>query len=252
MQHNKLSMQLSHNTVLITGGTSGIGLAFAIALKDLDNTVIICGRRAERLEDITLQHPGIITRECDVADTAQREELVQWLVTNYPGTNVLINNAGIQLLTDLTNPCNLDRVRSEIETNLVAPIHLSSLIIPHLKTKSEAAIVNISSGLAFAPLSFMPVYCATKAAIHSISLSLRHQLKDTTVKLFEIAPPAVDTELGHDRRADKSESHGGMPVGEFIDGAVNALKNDIYEAAIGQAEYLRAKREQMFETMNNQ
>ncbi|WP_345947796.1 SDR family NAD(P)-dependent oxidoreductase [Mucilaginibacter sp. PAMB04274] len=244
-------MQLTHNTILITGGTSGIGLAFAKEFKSRENTVIICGRREDRLNEITVQHPGIITRVCDVADAQQREELVQWLVTNYPDVNVLVNNAGIQLLTDLTQPCDLERVRSEIETNLVAPIHLASLMAPHLRDKNGAAIINISSGLAFAPLAFMPVYCATKAAVHSISLSLRHQLKDTHIKVFEIAPPAVDTELGHDRREDKNESHGGMPVDEFIAGAIDALQNDIYEVAIGQAEHLRAKREGMFEVMNN-
>jgi len=243
-------MQLSHNTILITGGTSGIGLAFAKEFKQRDNTVIICGRREDKLEEIMLQHPGIITRVCDVADQNQREELVQWLVTNYPDVNVLINNAGIQLDTDLTNPCNLDRVRAEIETNLVAPIHLSSLMAPHLRDKNGAAIINISSGLAFAPLAFMPVYCATKAAIHSISLSLRHQLKGTHVKVFEIAPPAVDTELGHDRREDKDQSHGGIPVEDFLAGAIDALQNDVYEVAIGQAQQLREKREGMFGMMN--
>jgi uncharacterized oxidoreductase len=244
-------MQLSHNTILITGGTSGIGLAFAKEFKQRDNTVIICGRREDKLEAIMLQHPGIITRVCDVADEKQREELVTWLVTNYPDVNVFINNAGIQLDTDLTNPCNLDRVRLEIETNLVAPIHLSSLMAPHLRDKTGAAIINISSGLAFAPLAFMPVYCATKAAIHSISLSLRHQLKDTHVKVFEIVPPSVDTELGHDRREDKDQSHGGIPVEEFLAGAIDALQNDVYEVAIGQAEHLRAKREELFDVMNS-
>jgi uncharacterized oxidoreductase len=244
------NMQLTHNTILITGGTSGIGLEFAKEFKNRDNTVIICGRREDRLNEIMMEYPGIITRQCDVTDEKQREELVQWLVTSYPDVNVLINNAGIQLLTDLTNPCSLDRVRAEIETNLIAPIHLSSLLAPHLRDKAGAAIINISSGLAFAPLAFMPVYCASKAAIHSISLSLRHQLKDTHVKVFEIAPPAVDTELGQDRREDKSQSHGGMPVTEFMAGAMDALQNDVYEAAIGQAQHLRAKREEMFEAMN--
>ncbi|MFD1256753.1 SDR family oxidoreductase [Mucilaginibacter terrae] len=244
-------MQLTNNTILITGGTSGIGLALALEFKKRDNTVIICGRRQERLDEIAVKHPGIITHTCDVADEQQREELVQWLVTNYPDTNVLVNNAGIQLITDLTKPADLKRVRSEIETNLVAPIHLSSLLATHLSVKNGAAIINISSGLAFAPLAFMPVYCATKAAIHSVSLSLRHQLKDTHVKVFEIAPPAVDTELGHDRREDKNQSHGGMPVDEFITGAIDALQNDNYEAAIGQAGQLREKRELLFDMMNN-
>jgi len=243
-------MQLSHNTILITGGTSGIGLAFAKEFKQRDNTVIICGRRQEKLEEIMLQHPGIITRVCDVADEREREELVEWLVTNYPDVNVLINNAGIQLNTDLTTPVNLNRVRSEIEINLVAPIHLSSLMAPHLRDKNGAAIINISSGLAFAPLAIMPVYCATKAALHSVSLSLRHQLKDTHVKVFEIAPPSVDTELGKSELEDKSQSYEGIPVEEFLAGAIDALQNDVYEAAIGLAEHLRSKREEMFAVMN--
>lgn len=244
-------MQLSHNTILITGGTSGIGLAFAKALKERDNTVIICGRREEKLEEIMLQHPGIITRVCDVTDEKQREELVEWLVTNYPDVNVLINNAGIQLNTDLTVPCNLNRVHTEIETNLVAPIHLSTLLVPHLRDKNGAAIINISSGLAFAPLANMPVYCATKAALHSISLSMRHQLKDTHVKVFEIAPPSVDTELGLSELEDESQAYPGISVEEFMAGAIDALQNDVYEAAIGQAEHLREKREAMFDMMNN-
>lgn len=243
-------MQLSHNTILITGGTSGIGLAFAKEFKQRDNTVIICGRRQEKLEEIMLQHPGIITRVCDVADEREREELVEWLVTNYPDVNVLINNAGIQLNTDLSTPVNLNRVRSEIETNLVAPIHLSSLMAPHLRNKNGAAIINISSGLAFAPLAIMPVYCATKAALHSVSLSLRHQLKDTHVKVFEIAPPSVDTELGKSELEDESQSYEGIPVKEFLAGAIDALQNDVYEAAIGLAEHLRSKSEEMFAVMN--
>ena len=244
-------MQLSHNTILITGGTSGIGLAFAKEFKQRENTVIICGRREDKLEEIMLQHPGIITRVCDVADEKQREELVEWLVTNYPDVNVFINNAGIQLNTDLSTPINLDRVRSEIETNLIAPIHLSSLMAPHLRDKNGAAIINISSGLAYVPLAVMPVYCATKAALHSISLSLRHQLKDTHIKVFEIAPPSVDTELGKNQLEDESQSYEGIPIEEFMAGAIDALQNDVYEAAIGQAQYLRDKREEMFEVMNS-
>jgi uncharacterized oxidoreductase len=244
-------MQLRGNSVLITGGTSGIGLAFAQEFLKEGSNVIITGRRQDRLDQISTQYPGIVVRQSDVADAAQRKELAQWVTQNYPETNILINNAGVQLLTDMTNPVDLDRVRQELETNVVAPVHLTSLMVPHLRTKNHAAVVNISSGLAFSPLAFMPVYCATKAAVHSLSLSLRYQLKDTSVRVFEIAPPAVDTELGQDRRQDKSQSHGGMPVQEFIDGAMNALRNNIYEAAIGPAENQRAKREEMFEVMNS-
>ncbi len=164
--------------------------------------------------------------------------------------NVLINNAGIQLVTDLTKPVDIDLVRMEMETNFIAPVHLASLFAEHLKTARDPAIINISSGLAFVPIAFMPVYCATKAAIHSLTLSLRHQLKNTPVKVFEIAPPSVDTELGHQRREDKTQTHGGIPIQEFLTEAMDALKNDILEAPIGQSKGLRAKREDLFGAMN--
>ncbi|MGN6569264.1 MAG: SDR family NAD(P)-dependent oxidoreductase, partial [Flavipsychrobacter sp.] len=109
----------------------------------------------------------------------------------------------------------------------------------------------ISSGLAFVPLAFMPVYCDTKAAIHSITISLRHQLRDTSVKVFEIAPPSTDTELGHDRRPDKTQTHGGMPISEFITEAMEAIENDTLEAPIAHSKVLHAKREEMFEQMNS-
>ncbi|MGI4751569.1 MAG: SDR family oxidoreductase [Janthinobacterium lividum] len=245
-------MQISNNTILITGGTSGIGLAFAEQFMAAGSKVIICGRREHRLNELQQKYPDLITRKCDVASTSDREELAKWVLQNHPEINILMNNAGIQLLTDMTKPVELNRIQNEIETNVVAPIHLTSLFSQHLATKPAAAIINISSGLAFAPLAFMPVYCATKAAVHSLTLSLRHQLKNTSVKVFEIAPPAVDTELGHDRREDKTQSHGGLPIAEFIAEAMAALKNDVFEAPIGMAKGLREKRETIFEAMNNQ
>src|SRR5919107_4438072 len=243
-------MQIIGNKILITGGTSGIGLAFAKEFLQLGNKVIICGRRQTRLAEIQQQHKEIVTRACDVAKSKDREELADWVIGNFPDVNILINNAGVQLLTDLTKPVDLLRVNSEVETNFIAPIHLSSLFAQHFAAKKEAAIINISSGLAFVPLSFMPVYCATKAAIHSLTLSMRHQLKNTSIKVFEIAPPAVDTELGSDRRQDKSQSHGGLPVSEFIEEAMEAIKNDILEAPIAGAKNSREKREALFSFMN--
>lgn len=244
-------MNTTGNTILITGGTSGIGRAFAEQFIREGNTVIICGRRTERLAQMKEQYPNIIAKRCDINNSEQREELCNWAIKNYPDLNVLINNAGVQLAADVTSPVNLDNVRREVETNLIAPIHIASLMAPHLKTKKDAAIINISSGLAFAPLAFMPVYCATKAAIHSYTMSLRHQLKGTSVKVFEIAPPSTDTELGHERRTDKSQSHGGLPVSQFIAEAKEAIKNDTLEAAIADAKGLRAKREELFEVMNS-
>ena len=244
-------METKGNTVVITGGTSGIGLAFAKEFILAGSKVIICGRREERLKQIAGQYPEVVTRVCDVADTAQRESFAEWVLQNYPETNVLINNAGLQLVVDLTKPVHLERIHNEVEINFVAPIHLSSLFAKHLSAKKQSAIINISSGLAFVPIAFMPVYCATKAAIHSITMSLRYQLKNTPVKVFEIIPPAVDTELGSDRRADKSQTHGGMPVDEFIAGAMNAIENDILEAPVGPAVNLREKAEALFEVMNS-
>ena len=244
-------MKTSGNTILITGGTSGIGLAFAKQFLQDGSTVIICGRRTDRLSQIEKENPGIITKACDIADTAQRDELCKWTLKHYPALNILMNNAGMQLATDLTKPVDLDNVRKEVETNLIAPIHLASLFAPHLATKPEAAIINISSGLAFVPLAFMPIYCATKAAIHSLTLSLRHQMKNTSVKVFEIAPPSTDTELGHERRADKTQSHGGIPVSEFLVEAMEGIRNDTLETVVGQSKGLRAKREELFEGINN-
>jgi uncharacterized oxidoreductase len=243
-------MKISGNTILITGGTSGIGLALAEEFLKEGNTVIICGRRTERLAQIKNQHPAIVTKECDLEDEKQREELSAWTVTNYPEFNVLINNAGVQLAIDLTKPTEMERIRTEVETNFIAPVHLITLFSTHLKTKADAVIINISSGLAFAPIAFMPIYCATKAAVHSLTLSVRHQFKNTSVKVIEIAPPSTDTELGHERRADKTQTHGGIPIGEFLSEAMEGLKNDVLEIAVGQSKGLRTKREELFKAMN--
>ncbi len=242
-------MQTGGNTVLITGGTSGIGLGLAERLVSAGNKVVICGRRADRLRAIAAKRPAIVTRVCDVADERQRGELASWIMSEHADVNVLVNNAGIQQLVDLKSP-DMGRVRAEIETNLIAPLHLTGLLVRHLSAKSGAAIVNISSGLAFAPIAVMPVYCATKAAIHSLTLSLRRQLKGTAIKVFEIIPPSVDTELGSGRRSDPARTHGGMPVAEFVELAFQALAGDQLEAAIGGAADLRAGRETLFDRMN--
>lgn len=242
-------MELSGNTILITGGTSGIGLGFAEEFMKNKSKVIICGRRQDRLKEIKNRFNDIETIVCDVTVVKEREQLADYIFKNFPDTNILINNAGVQLLGDLTN-INLEKVNKEIETNLIAPIHLASLITDHLKTKKDPAIINVSSGLAFVPLSFVPVYCATKAALHSITMSLRYQLRETSVKVFEIIPPSVDTELGHERRKDKNQTHGGIPIVEFIDEAMQAIENDVFEAPIDGARSFYEKREAMFSYMN--
>lgn len=243
-------MQLTGNTILITGGTSGIGHALAVHLNMLNNKVIICGRRQDRLEAIQKTNAGIEIKVCDVTDAQQRVDLAEWVFQHFPEVNVLINNAGIQLHTDFTRTGDLASVYTEIETNLVAPIHFTQLFTSHLSRMNNAAIINISSGLAFVPLAAAAVYSATKAAIHSLSLSLRHQLRNTTVKVFEIAPPSVDTELGYQHREDKNSLHGGMEVDEFVSQAIDALQNNVYEAPIGVAARLRANPNEMFDILN--
>jgi uncharacterized oxidoreductase len=243
-------MRLTGNTIVITGGTSGIGRELVERFLALGNKVVTCGRRKDRLDQLQAGHPDLASFPCDVAIEAQRIGFTEWVAANHPSTNILVNNAGIQLVMDFTKPVDLGRVRREIETNLIAPIHFTSLFAPLLANKDSAAIVKISSGLAFSPLAFMPVYCATKAAIHSLSLSLRHQMRGLGIAVHEIAPPAVDSELGPERWQKGQSSHGGMPVAEFVEAMLRALEAGLPEAAVGQAEAMRAKRESLFDAMN--
>ncbi len=243
-------MNISGSTVLITGGGSGIGLALTEELVRNDNKVIICGRRRNPLKEAQKRLPGVDIRVCDVTRKPSRKGLVDWILSNHKKVNILINNAGIQRTVDfLKGTEDLDDADSEIATNLSAPIHLSAMMIPHLKRKKEAAVINISSGLGFTPIAAMPVYCATKAAIHSWSLSLRHQLRGTCVKVFEIVPPMVSTELGGDRERGFDDEDM-MSAEECAAGILNALKKDSFEAPLGDAAGLMAKREQLFHVLN--
>jgi uncharacterized oxidoreductase len=243
-------MKLKGNTIVITGGTSGIGRELVERLVGLGNSVVTCGRRQDRLEQLKARFPALAVFPCDVTSESERKNFADWVAAHHPQANVLVNNAGIQLVADLTRPLDSALVRLEVETNFIAPVHFASLFAPFLARKEGAAIVNISSGLAFAPIAFMPVYCATKAAVHSMSLSMRRQLRDLGISVFEIAPPSVDTELGKGRWEEGAQSHGGMPVAVFVAQMLEALEKDRYEAAIGQAKNMRAKREALFEAMN--
>ena len=243
-------MNLKNNVILITGGTAGIGLAFAEEFYKLGNKVIICGRREGRLKKLAEKFPGMITRLCDVSKEKDRIELAKWAISNYNDLNILINNAGIMLRFDVTKPEDTEKIYTHTDTNFVAPIHLSSLFSNHLKNKENSAIINITSGLAFVPLAMYPVYCATKAGLHSFTISLRRQLRDTKTKVFEIAPPQVDTELGYQERENESQSHGGIPVDVFLKEAMEAIKNDLLEAPIANAKNMRALNEKLFDQMN--
>jgi uncharacterized oxidoreductase len=243
-------MTFRDRTILITGGTSGIGRALAQELDRSGNTVVVCGRREDRLAQVREQFPAIVTRRCDLTRADQRRELVDWVCARYPALDVLVNNAGVQLRFDATRPADLTRVSHEIELNLVAPLHLSTLLAGHLAGRPGAAIVNISSGLAFSPLAEVGLYSATKAAVHSLTLTMRHQLKGMGIRVIEIAPPAVDTELGGDRRDDPARTHGGMPVADFVAAAMAGLASGSDEILVGGAARMKASPEEMFALMN--
>ncbi len=197
-------MNLSGNTVLITGGGSGIGLAMAEYFLSAKNEVIICGRRESKLLEVKKRYPQVNIRKCDLSNSQERAALVLWATENFKNLNVLVNNAGIQKDVDLTKGLEDLVGEDEIRINLEAPIHLTAMLIPYLAKQSASAIINISSGLALTPMANFPIYCATKAAIHSFSQSLRYQLAKTTVKVFEVLPPALDTELNKEGRAKRA------------------------------------------------
>ncbi|MCX5732946.1 MAG: SDR family NAD(P)-dependent oxidoreductase [candidate division NC10 bacterium] len=205
-------MELGANTILITGGASGIGLALAERFLQAGSQVIVCGRREERLREAQIRFPALAIRVCDVAEEDDRGALARWASTAFPRLNILVNNAGIQRRVQLSALEEWRETRREIAINLEAPIHLSRLFIPHLLGQERPAIVNITSGLAFSPLSDVPVYCATKAALRSFTLSLRHQLARTPIRVVEVVPPAVNTDLG-----GPGLHTFGVPVAEFAD-----------------------------------
>ena len=244
-------MDIKNQTILITGGATGIGLALAEAFLRENNTVIICGRREEKLTDAKAKFPALQTRVCDVSRAQDRQELVDWLNQNVPKLTVLINNAGIQqMLSFAGESVALADIERELAINVTAPIHLTTLLLPLLRRQPEAAIMNVSSGLAFTPLAAVPVYCATKAALHSFTLSLRYQLRDTSVKVFEIVPPIVNTELGGSGRDERGQQDRGIPPAEVADATLVGLKTNELEILVGMAQNLYNQREKLFPMLN--
>jgi uncharacterized oxidoreductase len=232
-------MELASSTVLVTGGASGIGLALAERFLRAGSRVVVCGRREEKLREVEERHPEVFTRVCDVGEASERVALYEWAAREFPALNVLVNNAGIQRRVRLDSGEEWEKTRREIAINFDAPVHLTMLFVPHLLRQSDAAVVNVTSGLAFSPLANVPVYCATKAALRSFTLSLRHQLKGTSVKVVEVIPPAVDTDLG-----GPGLHTFGVPLGEFADSAFGRLERGDLEIPYGMAEAAsRASRE---------
>ncbi|GAB3638170.1 SDR family oxidoreductase [Hymenobacter arcticus] len=246
-------MNLSQNTILLTGGATGIGLALAQRFAAAGSQVIICGRRTDKLQEAQQQVPGLHYYTCDLALAADRAELVRRVTTDFPALNVLLNNAGIQNRFQVADlPADLaawEQQRQEIAINLEAPVHLAALLLPHLRQQPAAAIINVSSGLAFAPMAAAPIYSATKAALHSFTLSLRRQLADTGVRVLEIVPPAVNTDLG-----GPGLHTWAVPVDEFADSIVARLAAGEEEIGFGTSESIRqasrAELDARFKQMN--
>jgi uncharacterized oxidoreductase len=208
------------------------------------------------LEEAKAKLPQIQVRQCDLSKKEGRESLCNWIRDNLKALNILVNNAGIQRAINLRKgTAELFGGEDEVQVNFAAPIHLSAYFTPLLLEKKKAAIINVSSGLGFVPISAMPVYCATKAGIHMFSISLRHQLKGTPVKVFEIVPPAVDTELGKSTTGSSEQEYRGIPPSEVAVATMKALKNDEYEIVIGEAKGLvegsRKDFERTFQELNN-
>jgi uncharacterized oxidoreductase len=225
---------MSGNTIFITGGGTGIGHGLAKAFHDLGNKVIVAGRRVEPLREAAAAHQGMIWRALDVRDPASIAEAADWLVMTHPEVNVLINNAGIMPGDATGGFMDDDRTVATVETNLLGPIRMTSALIEHLKTMPNPVVVNVTSGLAFTPLASAAVYSATKAALHSWTLSLRVRLRHTGVRVLELAPPWVATELagGH------GNPHA-MALDDFIAEAMEKFVNDDDEILVDRVRALR-------------
>lgn len=214
-------MKMTGNTILITGGGSGIGRGLAEAFHALGNQVIIAGRRKKALDETTATNPGMKSLTLDMEDAAAIRSFAVRLAMEYPALNVLINNAGIMRPENLqAQPDDLADAEAMIATNLLGPIRLTAAFLPLLQKQAHATIINVSSGLAFVPLALTPTYCATKAAIHSYSQSLRYQLKATSTEILELIPPYVGTELMGNSASDPRA----MPLDKFIAEVMEILK----------------------------
>lgn len=231
-------MRINGNTIFIPGATSGIGLALALRLHDAGNQVIIGGRRTELLEQIAAQHPGIDTVRIDTTDAASITAAAADVIARHPGLNVLVPMAGIMHAEDWTTPGSfLETAEATVTTNLLGPIRLISAFIEHLLAQPDATIMTVSSGLAFAPLSVTPTYNATKAAIHQLSESLRLQFAGTSLRVVELVPPSVQTELMPGHQDDPSA----LPLDEYIDETMTLLETqpDATEILVERVKFLR-------------
>ena len=251
-------MKTNGNTILITGGGSGIGRALAEAFHKLDNQVIIAGRGKKTLDETTAANPGMKSVTLDVSDPKSIQSFAAQVTKDFPTLNLIINNAGIMRPENLLEAPNyLSDAEAIVTTNLLGPIRLTAALLPTLQKQPRATIMNVSSGLAFVPLAMTPTYCATKAAIHSYTQSLRYQLKATKVEVVELIPPYVQTTLMGDQQAEDPRA---MPLKEFIEEVMSLLKSqpDAKEVCVKtvyplrfSAEHGQQKYEEFFQHLND-
>ena len=228
-------MDTSGRTVLVAGGTSGIGLGLALRLQAAGSTVVVAGRRREELDRVAREH-GLGTAVLDVTDPASVTACAAAVTADHPELDVLVAMAGIMLPEDLLDPAHLATAERTVTTNLLGPMRLTAAFLPHLLQRPSAAVVTVSSGLAFVPLPVTPTYSATKAAIHSWTQSLRVQLAGTSVEVLELVPPAVRTSL-----MGQDAAGAGMPLEDYLDGVMTVLREqpDAAEVRVPEVEFLR-------------
>jgi short-subunit dehydrogenase involved in D-alanine esterification of teichoic acids len=230
-------MDITGNTVFIPGATSGIGLALALALRERGNTVIVGGRRTELLEKIAAEHPGVETVRIDTADADSVQAAAKDVLARFPSLNVLITMAGVMRVEDWHHPDFLASAENTITTNVLGPMRLIAAFVEHLQTRPDATIMTVSSGLAFAPLKVTPSYNASKAAIHMLSETLRLQLADTTVKVVELEPPSVQTDL----LPGQADNDHAMPLDAYVAEVMSIIEGqpDAREIQVERVKFLR-------------
>lgn len=240
-------MNISNNKILITGGATGIGLALAQQFIKENNTVIICGRRALALKEAVDKFPSLIIRVCDVSVANERQGLLNWIQKEHSDLNVLVNNAGIQQWMLVDDDNFFERAQQEIAINIEAPVHLASLF---LNLRSLTTVINVTSGLSFSPLTKTPVYSATKAFLHSYTISLRQLLRSKKIEVIELIPPALNTDLGGKGLHDTAP-----PVSGFIETVFAQLKEGKTEITYGFSEAMAKagpdELKKAFERMNS-
>ncbi len=248
-------MKMSGNTILITGGGSGIGRGLAEAFHSLGNRVLITGRRAAMLEAVAAANPGIEPILLDIDNPGQIATVAAQIMDRFPSLNAVIHNAGIMRNERLLDG-NVADAEAIISTNLLGPIRLTAALLNHLVAQPVATLMTVSSGLAFVPLALTPTYCATKAAIHSWTQSLRYQLRNTAVQVIELPPPYVQTELMGERQASDPMA---MPLPQFIDEVIALLQShpDATEICVERVKMLRnaearGNYESFFQQFNDQ